>query len=156
MGYNMFVGYGICTHRRKGSKRDKRALRSLNFISIRVFILQIVTRSGFADWIYQGGQISVFTRSGFHMDSEHASRENKSTMLIFLILVHKNVYRIYRGGKFLPRTTNYQLLSEINSCDRTTKLPAIVTNFLRWFLIEIILETVFPWLWVLLTSLVQQ
>ena len=77
------------------------------------------------------------------MDSEHASRENKSTMLILLILVHKNVYRIYRGGKFLPRTTNYQLLSETNSCDRTTKLPAVVTIFSLIF-IEVILETVFP------------
>ena len=34
MGYNMFVGYGIGHHRRKGSKTDKRAFRSLNFISI--------------------------------------------------------------------------------------------------------------------------
>ena len=61
----MFVGYRICHHRQKGSKRDKRALRSLNFIFITVLTLRIVTRSGFADWIYQGGQISIFTRSGF-------------------------------------------------------------------------------------------
>ena len=30
----------------------------------------------------------------YYFGAEHASRENQSTMVIFFILVHKNVYRI--------------------------------------------------------------
>ena len=73
----MFVGYRICHHRQKGSKRDKRALRSLNFIFITVLTLRIVTRLGFADWIYQGGKISIFTRSGFAKEDLLPAEDDK-------------------------------------------------------------------------------
>ena len=74
-----------------------------------------------------GASTSSPSRHGPHFSNCHSVRICRLDLPRRKNLDFHSV-RICQGGQILPRTTNYQL-SETNSCDRTTKLPAIVTIF---------------------------
>ena len=113
IGYNMFVGYRICHHRQKGQKGTKERSGASTSSSSRSSLFEL--------------SLGQDLPTGF-------TKEEKSRFSLGQDLPMRTFYQ--------PRTTNYQL-SETNSCDRTTKLPAVVTIFSLIF-IEVILETVFP------------